>query len=237
MAATIITIAQQKGGAGKTTLAIHLALAWAPMGKRVAIIDIDPQESLTHWFRVRAEQGGRDQIPVKVVAVGGWRVAGEVERQARSHDIVLIDSPPHAEIEARIAVRAADMVLVPVQPSPMDFWATKPTLDLARAEKVPALLVLNRVLARAKLTGAMLDAYRALDVPLAAARIGNRVALAAALNEGEGILEYQPKSRAAVEIAALAVEILQRATANLADARAITAPGALSGTEPGLRIA
>jgi chromosome partitioning protein len=236
MAATIVTIAQQKGGAGKTTLAIHLALAWAAMGKRVAVIDIDPQESLTNWFRVRAERSGRDQIPIKVVAVGGWRVAGEVGRQARSHDVVLIDSPPHAEIEARIAVRAAQMVLVPVQPSPMDFWATKPTLDLARAEKVPALLVLNRVLARAKLTGAMLDAYRALDVPLAAARIGNRVALAAALNEGEGILEYEPRSRAAAEVAALAVEILQRAAANLVPARAVGARE-VPGAEPGLRIA
>jgi len=237
MAATIVTIAQQKGGAGKTTLAIHLALAWAAMGKRVAVIDIDPQESLTHWFRVRAEQRGRDQIAIKVVAVGGWRVAGEVGRQARDHDVVLIDSPPHAEIEARIAVRAAQMVLVPVQPSPMDFWATKPTLDLARAEKVPALLVLNRVLARAKLTGAMLDAYRALDVPLAAARIGNRVALAAALNGGQGILEYEPRSRAATEIAALAVEILQRAAANLVPARAVGAPDEVLGAEPGLRIA
>ena len=236
MAATIVTIAQQKGGAGKTTLAIHLALAWAAMGKRVAIVDIDPQQSLTNWFRVRAEQQGRDQIAIKVVSVGGWRVAGEVERQARGHDVVLIDSPPHAEIEARIAVRAAQMVLVPVQPSPMDFWATKPTLDLARAEKVPALLVLNRVLARAKLTGAMLDAYLALDVPLAAARIGNRVALAAALNEGQGILEYEPRSRAATEIAALAVEILQRAAANLVPARAAGARE-VRGAEPGLRIA
>ena len=212
MAATIITIAQQKGGAGKTTLAVHLALAWAAAGKRVALIDIDPQASLSTWFRVRHERrSGAVETPIEAVAVGGWRVAAEVERQAKSHDVVLIDSPPHAETEARIAVRAAELVLVPVQPSPMDFWATKPTLDLARAEKVPALLVLNRVPARAKLTGAMLEAYQALDVPLAETRIGNRVALAAALNEGQGILEYDPASAAAGEIVALATEVLQRA--------------------------
>ena len=211
MAATIITIAQQKGGAGKTTLAVHLALAWAASGKRVAIIDIDPQASLSTWFRVRHERRGAGKASIEAVAVGGWRVAAEVERQAKSHDVVLIDSPPHAETEARIAVRAAELVLVPVQPSPMDFWATRPTLDLARAEKVPALLVLNRVPARAKLTGAMLEAYQALDVPLAETRIGNRVALAAALNEGQGILEYDPASTAAAEIVALASEVLQRA--------------------------
>jgi len=211
MAATIITIAQQKGGAGKTTLAIHLALAWAAAGKHVAVIDIDPQASLSTWFRVRNERRKKSKTAIEAVAVGGWRVAAEVERQAKSHDVVVIDSPPHAETEARIAVRAAELVLVPVQPSPMDFWATKPTLDLARAEKVPALLVLNRVPARAKLTGAMLEAYQALDVPLAETRIGNRVALAAALNEGQGILEFDPASAAAGEIVALATEVLYRA--------------------------
>jgi chromosome partitioning protein len=211
MTATVITIAQQKGGAGKTTLAIHLALAWASQGKSVAVIDIDPQASLSTWFRVRNERLGGAGAAIEAVAVGGWRVAAEVERQARNHDVVVIDSPPHAETEARIAVRAGKIVLVPVQPSPMDFWATRPTLDLARAEKVRALLVLNRVPARANLTGAMLDAYRSLGVALAETQIGNRVALAAALNEGQGILEYDPSSVAAAEIAALAEEVLLRA--------------------------
>jgi chromosome partitioning protein len=211
MAATIITIAQQKGGAGKTTLAVHLALAWAATGKRVAVIDIDPQASLSTWFRVRHARPGSGGAKIDAVAVAGWRVTAEIERQARNHDVVLIDSPPHAETEARIAVRAGELVLVPVQPSPMDFWATKPTLDLARAEKVPALLVLNRVPARANLTGAMLEAFQTLSVPLAETQIGNRVALAASLNEGQGILEYDPTSTAATEITALADEVLQRA--------------------------
>ena len=205
----VITIAQQKGGAGKTTLAIHLALAWAASGKRVAVIDIDPQASLSNWFKLR-EQLGKTNIPIAAQAVSGWRVAGEVERQAREHDIVLVDSPPHAETEARIAVRAAKLVLVPVQPSPIDLWATKPTLELARAEKVPALLVLNRVPARANLTGIVLEAFNALGVPLAETQIGNRVALAAAINEGQGILEYEPSSTAAQEIKALADEVLRR---------------------------
>jgi chromosome partitioning protein len=147
---------------------------------------------------------------IEATAVAGWRTASEVERQARNHDIVLIDSPPHAETEARIAVRAGKIVLIPVQPSPMDLWATKPTLDLARAEKVPALLVLNRVPSRAKLTGTMLEAFNALDVTLAETQIGNRVGLAAATNEGQGILEYDPSSTAAAEIKNLAAEVLQR---------------------------
>lgn len=211
MSGTVITIAQQKGGAGKTTLAAHLALAWAAAGKRVAVIDIDPQASLSGWFRLRRERLGEGAAGLEVASITGWRVAAEVERQARRHDLVLVDSPPHAETEARIAVRAATLVLVPVQPSPMDLWATRATLDLARAERVPALIVLNRVPARAALTATMLKEAAALGVPLARTRIGNRVALAAALAAGQGILEAAPKSPAAAEIAALAAEVLEQA--------------------------
>jgi len=208
MAGTIITIAQQKGGAGKTTLAAHLALTWAAMGRRVSVIDIDPQASLSGWFQLRKRLRGDAAAEIEVAAITGWRVNAEVERQARSHDIVLIDSPPHAATEARLAVRAASLVLVPVQPSPMDLWATRATLDLARAERVPALVALNRVPARANLTELMMAEFAALGVPLARAQIGNRVALAASLATGEGIGEAAPGSRAAEEIAALAAEIL-----------------------------
>jgi chromosome partitioning protein len=209
MPAIVITIAQQKGGAGKTTLAAHLALALAAQ-RRVAVIDIDPQASLATWFRLRQERLGALASGIEVAALGGWRVAAEVERRARSHDILVIDSPPHAETEARIAIRAASVVLVPVQPSPMDVWATRPTLELARQERVPALLVLNRVPARANLTDAMAAELAALGAPVAETQIGNRVALAAALAEGKGILEAAPGSRAAQEIMALAQEVLLR---------------------------
>jgi chromosome partitioning protein len=206
----VITVAQQKGGAGKTTLAAHLALAWAAE-LRVAVIDIDPQASLSTWFRLRRERLG-NAAGIEVVAVTGWRVTTEVERLRRDRDLVLIDSPPHAETEARIAVRAANLVLVPMQPSPMDLWATKPTLDLARAEGVPVLVVMNRVPPRAKLTETIIDEIKALGVPVATARLGNRTALAASLAQGKGILEAAPRGIAAAEITALAREILQTAT-------------------------
>src|SRR5690242_12771327 len=209
MPATIITIAQQKGGAGKTTLAAHLALAWATH-HRVGVIDIDPQASLASWFRHRQARLGGLAPDIDVAAITGWRVAAEVERQARDHDIVLIDSAPHAETEARIAVRAASLVLVPVQPSPMDVWATRPTPEPARQERVPALRVLNRGPARANPTGTMAAELAALGAPVAETQIGNRVALAAAMAEGKGILKAAPGSRAAAEITALAREVLLR---------------------------
>jgi chromosome partitioning protein len=210
MAARVITIAQQKGGAGKTTLAAHLAIAWAGHGGSVALVDIDPQGSLAAWHALRAERfDGKSGIDF--AAITGWRTAAEVERRARDHDIVVIDSPPHAETEAKLAIRAARLVVMPVQPSPMDVWATKPTLDLARQEKVKVLLVLNRVPPRANLTETMAAKLAALGAGVAQSRIGNRVALATAMAEGRGITETAPSSRAGAEITALAAEILLRA--------------------------
>ena len=128
MTAKVLTVAQQKGGAGKTTLAAHLAVAFTAARKKVAVVDIDPQQSLTMWYRLREERMGDAGAGLLVNQIKGWRVRNEVQRLAEDHDVVIIDSPPHMETEARVAVRSADLVLVPVQPSPMDVWATQPTL-------------------------------------------------------------------------------------------------------------
>lgn len=211
MAARVFTIAQQKGGVGKTTLAAHLAVAWSGSGSRVALIDSDPQGSLSAWYRERADHLGEDNTGLTFDVVEGWRVSIGIQGLARNHDIVLIDTPPHAEMDARAAIRAAELVIVPVLPSPMDVWATRPTLDLARQEKVPALLVLNRVPARVRLTDEVVARLSELDVEVAEARLGQRVGFAASLMHGRAIGEAAPTSPAAQEVAALAQEILDRA--------------------------
>jgi chromosome partitioning protein len=142
------------------------------------------------------------------VQITGWRTQREVERLLGSHDVVVIDSPPHAETEAKIAVRAASLVLVPVQPSPMDVWATEPTLALAKAEGRPVLLVLNRVPPRTRLADALTGAIAGLGVPVAATQLGNRTGYAAAMMEGLGVTEAG-RNKAAEEITALAQEILR----------------------------
>jgi chromosome partitioning protein len=207
MAARIITIAQQKGGAGKTTLAAQLAVVWARQGRRVALLDIDPQASLSAWVGLRRSRLGETALGFAFEAVSGWRATDWVETQARDADIVIVDSPPHAEIEARIALRAAGLVLVPLQPSPLDLWATGATLRLARDERRAILAVLNRVPARSSLTETVAADLARDGVPLAAARLGNRIAFAQAMAQGSGVAETAPGSAAAGEIAALAKEI------------------------------
>lgn len=208
MTATVIAIAQSKGGAGKTTLAAHLGVAWAKRGRDVAVVDTDPQGSLTEWYRRRAQRLGTEHTGIGFAAAPGWRALQEIERQACGRDIVLVDSSPRADEESRAAIRCAALVLVPVQPSPVDVWATLPTLEMAQRERVPALLALNRVPARASLTASMREELAHYDAGLAASSIGNRVALAAAFAEGWGITECAQGSPAAEEIAALATELL-----------------------------
>ncbi|WP_425405253.1 ParA family partition ATPase [Hwanghaeella sp.] len=209
--ATVFTVAQQKGGAGKSTLAAHLAVAWLKQKKTVALIDIDPQHSLGRWFEARMETLGAEAAGLGFTEVTGWRTQKVVEDLGRSHDIVVIDSPPHAETEAKIAIRAADMVVVPSQPSPMDVWATVPTLEMASKEKSPAVIVLNRVPPRAALTEQMIERLGDYDVGLAKSSIGNRVAFADSMVRGLTALETKPSSIAATEMRALAKELLSKA--------------------------
>jgi chromosome partitioning protein len=207
MAGLVITIAQRKGGAGKTTLAAQLALAWAQQGARVAVLDIDPQGSLAAWIDLRRARLGAEAIGFDFAALPGWRAAQWVEDRAGAADLVVIDGPPHAETEARIAVRVAGLVLIPVQPSPLDLWATEATLKMARDERRRALIVLNRVLPRSSLTDDIAAALAGAGVPIAAARIGNRVALARAMALGLGVVEIAGNAPASIEINALAKEV------------------------------
>ncbi|MEI7669806.1 MAG: ParA family partition ATPase [Pseudomonadota bacterium] len=204
MEARVITIAQQKGGAGKTTLAVHLAVAWSQRGKRVAIIDIDPQGSLTYWHKIREERFGEDYTGFTFSALSGWRVGSEIARLKRNHDIIIIDSPPHTETEARTAIRNADLIIVPVQPSPTDLWATKATLEIAKSENVPAKIVLNRVTSGSKLAQTIAKELK----DLTKTTLGNRVLFASSLLEGRSATEVAPFTPAGLEIKALAKEIL-----------------------------
>lgn len=207
MSAKIITIAQQKGGAGKTTIAAQLGVAFAIRGRKVGLVDIDPQGSLATWYEVRKQLVDEAGGGITFVQASGWRLSTELDRLKRTCDLILVDSPPHAETDVRIAVRGGDLILVPMQPTPLDLWATQPTLDMAKKEKTPALVVFNRTPAKGKLVDAVRKKIQQAEMPVAISVLGNRVSFAASLMEGKGVLESNPRHTATKEIKALADEI------------------------------
>ncbi len=203
--AFIITVAQQKGGAGKTTLAANLAAAWSGQ-LRVALLDIDPQRSLSRWYGLRTK-AAKAHGAVHLSEVAGWRLAAELDRLRKSHDIVIIDSPPQIATDAKLAIRGADLVLVPMQPSMPDLWAAEGTLALALEEKRPVRVMLNRAAASGSLRAKVEAALAASGAACLASSLGNRVGFANAFALGLGVSETAPKSLAAQELAAVVAEI------------------------------
>jgi chromosome partitioning protein len=204
MAGSIIVVAQQKGGSGKTTLAVHLAVAWGRHGP-VALLDLDPQGSLAAWFAARELRLGAAGLTFRTG--GGWGARRDAVALARDHAVVVVDTPPKADAEAKQAIAFGDLVAVPVQPTPVDLWATASTLRLALGEDVPALLVLNRVPPRAFNGAAALEAIRSSGAKAAKAQLGNRVAFASSMGAGATVFETEPSGKAAAEAKAVADEL------------------------------
>jgi len=200
-----ILFVQQKGGAGKSTLLTQLAVHHAQAGARVALIDLDPQRSTANWFAERVRRLGDPGM--ELVEGAEWRASSDIRETARRVDLVLVDAPGSAGILGGGAMRAADFGLIPCQPSMLDVWASKETLEMARKEKLAHALVLNRMPPRGRAAESAAEALAGTGARLLDARIGARSAFADAFMRGAGVTETARTSKAAAEVRTLAAEL------------------------------
>jgi chromosome partitioning protein len=206
----IVALLNQKGDVGKTTLALHLAGAWANNGKRVVVIDADPQGSALDW----SEQRAKEALPrlFGLLGLAGDALDREAPEITRDADHVLIDGPPRVATLMRSALLAADLVVIPAQPSPFDGWASGEILRLLQEARVfrPQLVtrfILNRCGAGTVITRETAEALADHEPPVLAAQVGQRVVFADAARTGKLVCEVSQGEAAMRDITALAAEI------------------------------
>ena len=195
----VISLINQKGGVGKTTLALHLATAFYHHGRNTILIDLDPQSSASEWYDSREDE----MPPVRSIQPSRLDKTIEQAREIET-DLLLIDTAPHTEASSLAAARASDLVIIPCQPKIMDLRAMRRTADLIRLVKVPAFVVLNGVPHQGSSAEEAKEAIESdIDLPVAPVRLGNRVAYDRALILGQTAQEFEPDGKAAQEVEAL----------------------------------
>ena len=195
-----IAVAGAKGGVGKTTLAVHLAVAAVQQGRDVVLLDADPQLSAVRWSERRSSSG-----PV-VLGRAVSQLAAELERIAGvGADVAIVDTPPRAWVgadnAALVAAKLADVVLVPCRPSILDIESTAVSVQrLQAATAAPVVVVLNGCAHRGREADEAAEALGGLGAQVCPARIGQRVAFARSLLDGRAVQEVEPGGKAADDV-------------------------------------
>jgi chromosome partitioning protein len=188
-------IEAQKGGSGKTTVAVHMAVCAAQRKLKTAIIDIDPQKSAFQWNQSRP-----DGMKLDAVTADASQVAALLQKaKAGGIDLVIIDTAPHSNDAAAIVARLADFVLIPCRPARFDLDAIASTVDIAKAANTPASVVINAA-PRGRLAEEASAALARKGITVIPAVLHQRVAYSHAVIDGRSVHEYEPKGAAAAEI-------------------------------------
>jgi len=203
----IVAFLNQKGGVGKTTLAVHVATDLAQRGGRVLLVDADPQGSALDWATAR-----QTEPLFPVIGLPTKDLHRQIKQHVANYDAIVIDGPPRVNELARAAIIASDVVLIPVQPSPLDVWAVKEIIELINEahafKEVRSRFVINRKIVGTAIGRDVSGALADYSVPVFTATIAQRVAFAEAFAQGSTVLELAPASTAAREIEALTDELM-----------------------------
>lgn len=206
----IIAVINQKGGVGKTTLALHIASALALRGSKVVLVDADPQGSARDWSAARV-QGAREPL-FPVLGMDRPTIHKELPAVVAHFEHAIIDGPPRVTDLTRSALWASDLVLVPVQPSPYDVWAAADVVELIKDassfRQFRAAFVINRRIANTALGRDVAEALARYELPVMEASIVQRVVFAEVAADGSTVLEVDPNSQASAEINALVDELI-----------------------------
>ena len=210
-----VVLAAQKGGVGKSTLAVHIGTAAAALGKKVLLMDLDPQGSAMEWANRRG-----DREP-DVMAAHPATISKEIERARQDgYDMVVIDTAPHADNAALQAARAADLVLIPCRPATFELAAISATLDLCKLANKKAIVIINAAPIRSRVVSEAVDAVADKGGTVSPVVIHQRVAFQHCLIDGRTAAEFEPDGAAASEISSLLVNILSSNPANTLAPRA-----------------
>lgn len=193
-----LAVLSRKGGTGKTTIAVHLAVAAEQAGQTVALIDLDPQASAVNWSDKREMD-----TPVVISAHSSRLPILLKKAETIGVDLAIIDTAAHAETSALAASRNATIALIPCRPASLDLIAIGATVNVVKLSKVPAHIVLNGTPARGKLTEEARNAIESYSVTCTPGSLGHRIAFVHAIIDGLTVQETEPSSKASNEIRAL----------------------------------
>lgn len=205
----IISFLNQKGGVGKTTLAIHIADSLSRKDKKVLLIDADPQASALDWAE-NSENGNR----FSVVGLPKKTLRSELRTIETDYDYIIVDGPPRVHEIAMAAIAASDLIVIPVQPSPFDVWSLKDIIDLVNEvktinENLKTVLVINRKIVNTAIGRDVVNALADYNFPILKTAICQRVAYAESIGMGHTVLHTNSDAKASEEIQALTNEILE----------------------------